>query len=266
VNRGFLCILYRSEGAEAAIHGRTPPAVWKRCLLIAAKTFRFNNPDAALHVLDIHDQLSEGEKEVLRRLAHLEEASSLERWGFGCDTYNKIIALRHSPFDQACVIDLDMLFTGDVRDVFDEVRGDLGVLHYPNYRRTRNRINSGVLVMHRRTALDVLDRQRARLGPGMTEEDLIDHCMSEGLVSVSRIPDVYGKSKQMWWAKTPADLTPSCASEWTGALSVDWSPTRPVFQLGAQRVLAWHFSSAKERMVSDPLAIRYLERIDRCLR
>jgi hypothetical protein len=239
--------------------------VWRECLLIAVKTFRFNNPEAPLYVLDIHGRLSETEKQVVRRLAYLEEARSLRRCEFGFDTYNKIIALRHSPFDQTCVIDLDFVFTGGMSGVFEEVRHELGVLHYPNYLRTRNRINSGVLVLRRRQALDVLARQRALLGCGMTEEDLIDHCLSEGLVTVSRISDVYGKSKQMWWAKTAEKLTRSCASEWTGPLSIDWSSTRPVFRLGDQTVLGWHFSSAKERMVADPLVARYMERVDRCL-
>jgi len=239
--------------------------VWKTCLLIAVKTFRFNNPRIPLRVLDIHNQLSEAEKETVRRFAHLEEGWSLQECGFGFDTYNKIIALRHSPFNETCIIDLDFVFTGDVSGVFDEVHGELGLLHYPNYLRTANRVNSGLLVLLRQEALDVLDQQRARLGSGMTEESLIDRSMSEGLVTVSRISDAYGKSKQMWWAQRPAELTRGCASEWRGPLSIDWSLTYPVFRLGEQQVLGWHFSSAKECMVTDPLVARYMERVDQCL-
>lgn len=265
MRRGFLSVFYRSEGPQAAIHRNTTLNVWKACLMIAVKTFRFNNPDAPLYILDIHNQLSPAEKKSLRKFAYLEDSQRLQEYKFGGDLYNKIIALRYNHFEETCVFDLDFIFTGNIENVFDLVKDDLGVLHYPNYLRTKNRINSAIIVHRNQGILDVLERQRKRYGPALSDEDLIDFCLSEDLIAVTRLPDSYGKSKQMWWAKAPEELTPSCASKWIGALSIEWSHPRPIFWLGQEQVLAFHFSGAKEIMVSDPLVKKYLKMVDQWL-
>lgn len=263
MKRGFMCILYHTRGPEARVHRQTPREVWLACLMIAVKTFRYHHPGMPLRILDIHDLLVEEEKHVLARLADLAAAPELVDHGYGHDTFNKIIALEHSPFRETCILDLDFVFTGSMESVFDLVHADMGVLDYPNYRRTDNRINTGVLVLRNRDVLPTLKEKRVELGPGMTEEALIDHCLTAGLLSVTKLPDRYGKSKQMWWAESPRDLTRSCASKWVGSLSIDWESSKPVFRLGEEIVSGWHFSSAKQQMTADPLVNKYMEIVNR---
>jgi hypothetical protein len=54
--------------------------------------------------------------------------------------------------------------------------------------------------------------------------------LSAGMVTVTRLPDRFGESKQLWWARSPNEL-----------------------------VSGWQLSSAKERMVREPLVRRYLQ-------
>jgi hypothetical protein len=262
MKRGFICILFKCEETTHGVYRKTTMETWKACLNIAVKTFRFNNPGSRLYIFDIHDQLQTREKEIMQQYAMVRGSGELKEAGFVSDTFNKIIALDHIGFDETCLFDLDFVFTGPMDNIFQLVDDDLGVLDYPNYLRTENRINSGIIVLRNRSVLEVLHRQRHCLDKSLSDEDLIDRSVSEKKLTITRLPDIYGKSKQMWWARSAKDLTPSCASKWVGPLSIDWSRQPPIFSLGEQRVFAWHFSSAKERMAADPIIASYMKRID----
>jgi len=257
--RGFMSIIYRSRGWQAEIYNQDSETVWLACLRIMLETFRFNNPRAPMLLLDPHDLLDEETRKRVASLATLVRAADLETVPFGGGTYNKLLALRWSPFQESALIDLDFVISGDMEDIFNLVPDPLGVLHYPGYRRTQNRVNSGVIVVKDRSVLDRLDEQRSLMDDESLDEDVIDQAIENGRLSATLIPDTYGKSKQMWWARSPEELTIACASHWSGPLKIDWVVERPIFRLGDEIVRAWHFSSAKNRMAEDDLVRSYLD-------
>lgn len=258
MSRGFLVILYRSTGPQARVYGQTRMPVWKTCLWMAVRSFRCQNPAENLLILDLDGLLTLQDRSGLNHLGEVLGPESLPRGYFGNNLYNKIRALRWSPFDDTALFDLDVLVTGALDDVFSFVDGGLGAMFYPRYYRRQTGVSTAVFVARGKADVAALLRLSGEDPYGLDDEGLLDVCLATGRLQAARIPDSYGKSKQVWWSRSEVELTHSCASLWTGPLHIDWQSPRPVFWLGEERVQGFHFSGAKERYITDGMVNRYM--------
>jgi hypothetical protein len=229
MSRGYLCAIWRPtwrRGTWGSIRSR---AEWMECAHRSLATFRLFHPVAPLVLVDVDDMLTREEKDVVLNCgADILRGESLSRdWVTTGTLWNKVVALKFSPFRETILYDLDFHFTGSIASAFD-IAAPLGALHYPKNPRTQNRVNTGLTVCLDKAAISYWEKHRLpdglRLRRGSDrdcDEMAMDRAISAG-VGVTLLPDTYGRNCMEWCAKWGKGTGWRADLERTHAMAFHW--------------------------------------------
>jgi hypothetical protein len=265
-------------------------------LLLSCLSFRAHNPTADLLVLDIDAALTVAELVTIRRFTRVHTGPSSPLTGetvvWTHSNLDKTLALAHSPFDETCQIDLDLLWTGPASDVWDTGRAELTLCHYDLYHATWTNVSAGVVVSRDRAAMTRVWNHRSRLEPfcgwaAQADEVLVREAWYMGTVTVDLMPgELWEMDWQAWfpgqtqarvrWPQAwPPTKPPSghayggALCSWSAPLAEDWGEATPidrVFHCGDLYPRSFHFCGNKARILACPRADRYRQKLIRAMR
>lgn len=248
-SRGILSVIF--EPAD----GRWPGGsreIFTECARRALLSARISNPALPICLVDASGVLSTDERHVLKRWLTVLDGRGAGMWTRS--KWDKVVAAMCSPFDETLILDLDFFVVGDLGQAFDETVGALGVLGYPNYDRTTNRINTGLAVVRDTAILGEWMRGRAPQRRLDDDERGLDRLITNGKMEVTRLSPLYGLDRGALWSEGAGG---GGFTSW-GERREDWTRTPPVFWSGSHVVRAYHLSGAYARMATDPTVARYV--------
>jgi hypothetical protein len=269
MSRGYLAVWYRGYGIDQPAPNPQTPENYRRMVLGVLRAWRYHHPVAPMVFLDMDGQLTREDKAHL--FGDLAIVDGWQHYGGlrpAVETWPrnfmaKVYALRASPFEQTCLFDLDLLALGNVSDVWELTTGQIGVLGYPRYRMTTNRICSALMVVKDPSlwrpffaAAEIVAADKP--GRSYDDEAPLDLCMSAGSIAVTKLPHWYGMDPTALLNPNP-HKGPWCDCD--EPLAVDWDIHPPMWWMGKERVFALHLSGACRQAIVHPLWLQYHERI-----
>lgn len=269
MTRGFVIVFY----ARTPFPAGQPREQWVQMLLLSCLSFRAHNPTEDLLVLDIDRTLTPQESRWICQFARVQQGSHSPLTGEPLEwthtNLDKTQALAHSPFDETCQIDLDLLWTAPAGDVWDAGFADLTLCHYDAYRATWTNVSAGVVVSRDREAMRRVWSHRSRLRAytgwaAQADEVLVREAWYAGAIAVDLMPgEIWQMDWQAWFPSRPNQLAGALCS-WPEPLVADWdaAPDR-VFHCGDLYPRSFHFTGTKARALDCPRVDRYRQKLIR---
>jgi hypothetical protein len=265
-SRGFVAIWYSAYGMHQPNPSPFTRDTWAVMVAGVLRAWRAHHPNDRLVFLDLDRQFSVPESHHLADL----EIENGETWyrdrvpreEWTRSYLDKARMLQRSPFDETCLFDLDMLFLANISNVFDLV-GQVGLLGYPFYRRTRNRVNAGLWVVKDRSIWPYFWRawNDWKAVRPHDDEAVLDLCIDRGNFSVTKLSANYGMDPFCWlmrdgmrrpgrgWCDVQEIHPPTEEYTWPGGIMSmlgSWT-------MGRNVVKAVHMSGARNKIVGSPL-------------
>jgi hypothetical protein len=274
MTRGFVAIWYAAYGMGQKNPNLGTVEAWRTTAMGVLRAWRVHHPGDRLVFLDLDRQFNLADSAELQDLG-IEDGHKIYRDRVGRDQWtrtflDKALMLQHSPFDETCLFDLDMLFLGTISHVFDVV-GQVGLLGYQFYRRTRNRVNAGLWVVKDRSIWPnfwraVYDSKGFK---PWDDEAALDLCIDRGNFAVTRLSPTYGMDPFCWlmregmrrpgrgWCDVQELRPPEQPEIWP--YTVPWLLGN--WTMGRSIVRAVHMSGARPRIVGSPLWNAYQDAV-----
>lgn len=267
VTRGFVAVWYAAYGLHQPNPNPTHPNMWHTMVMGSLRAWRYRHPADSLFFIDVDQQMSTEERCELADLGIVwATADGVEMW---TRTFlDKARAIQLAPFDEVCLFDLDLLFVGNISNVFDLVHTEVGVLGYPYYRRNRNRICNGLWVVKDKAVL--IDFWKAvrmvRDTCPNDDEAALSYCMDKRWFGVTKLPPSFGMDPWCWLLRL--GMRKRC---------LGWCPVEPlgisrtittskidppsVWSMCGDILSAIHMSGAKEQILDSDLWRDYQDEI-----
>lgn len=271
-SRGFVAIWYSGYGLNRPNPNAGTREFWKTMVAGVLRAWRAHHPDDRLTFLDLDSQFNRIEWDHLSdmgihdgRLVYCLPGRLSRPW---TRTYlDKALALEFSPYDETCLFDLDILFLSNISRVFDLVE-QVGVLGYPFYKRTRNRICNGLWVVKDKSIWPAFWRavDDVRVPHPFDDEAALDLCIDRGQVRVTKLSPTYGMDPFCWLMRDGSRRRPGnrgwCdVRELQPPASGNFPASERMlghWRMGDSVVRAIHMSGARDRIVGSELWNKYM--------
>lgn len=254
--RGYIIPFWPSEQC-----GPGTVQIYETLLAASVASFRAcSGPGPDLLVLDIEGSLSEPTREAIRPLCRIWSGRNMGPgipWERNC--YNKLLALAGSPYGETCLMDADLIWTGDAGDVFDQdtakPQAQIAGVHCPQYHRGHG-CCACLTICRDHEAAHAAIALRADLEHPDNDEDAFDLAEERGLITRARLPPKWAFDGRALVGRGPGPF-----HDWKNPAKWEhrtW-PYADVWTVDGNPIRSFHVSGIKRPILRNKRIAAYLD-------